>query len=136
MTLPARQNCCAQRNHIAGLKIKIPHGTFGCSADALGACFSISSRSASFADGCGTQLIGSQTYNKVRGKVTVDFYAEDACGNSGFVDQATFGAIDTLPPVISGSNTVEQCGGQRAGAMKELHAPSLVRTCDKPVSYE
>ena len=28
-----------------------------------------------------------------------------------FVDQATFAAIDTLPPVISGVNTTEQCGG-------------------------
>ncbi|MCW5924786.1 MAG: gliding motility-associated C-terminal domain-containing protein [Saprospiraceae bacterium] len=66
---------------------------------------------ASFANGCGTQQIGSQTYNKVRGKISVDFFATDACGNSAFVNQATFGAIDTLPPVITGSNTTEQCGG-------------------------
>ncbi|HRI58957.1 MAG TPA: hypothetical protein PK228_04525, partial [Saprospiraceae bacterium] len=71
---------------------------------------------ASFANGCGTQLVGSQTYNKIRGKVTVDFYATDACGHSAFVDQATFGAIDTLPPVITGSNILEQCGGNNDNA--------------------
>lgn len=71
---------------------------------------------ASFANGCGTQLIGNQTFNKVRGKVTVDFYAEDACGDSIFVDQATFGAIDTLPPVINGSDALEQCGGANDNA--------------------
>lgn len=66
---------------------------------------------ASFASGCGTQTIGTQPYDQVRGTVTVNFYAHDACGNSAFVDQATFAAIDTLPPVISGINTTEQCGG-------------------------
>lgn len=71
---------------------------------------------ASFANGCDTQMIGTKTYPKVRGKVTVDFYAEDACGNKVFVDRATFGAIDTLPPVISGSNALEQCGSNNDNA--------------------
>ena len=66
---------------------------------------------ASYANGCASQMIGNQTYGKVRGKVTVEFSAADACGNSTVVDQATFGAIDTLPPVISGVGTIEQCGG-------------------------
>ena len=66
---------------------------------------------ASYANGCGTQLVGSQTYNKVRGTVRVDFFVKDACGNSAFAGQAMFGAIDTLPPVIAGSNTTEPCGG-------------------------
>jgi gliding motility-associated-like protein len=66
---------------------------------------------ASYADGCGTKLVGSQTYNKVRGLVRVDFFVRDACGNSTFAGQAMFGAIDTLPPVITGSNAAEQCGG-------------------------
>ena len=65
----------------------------------------------SFANGCGSQMIGSTFYDKVRAKVTVSFFARDACGNSILAGQATFIAIDTLAPVISGSPTVEQCGG-------------------------
>ncbi len=57
---------------------------------------------ASFANGCGTQLIGNQTYDKVRGLVRVDFFAKDICNNTTFVGQADFGAIDTLKPVITG----------------------------------
>ncbi|MCC6282412.1 MAG: hypothetical protein IT262_17545, partial [Saprospiraceae bacterium] len=65
---------------------------------------------ASFSNGCGPQLIGSQMYDKVRALVTVDFFAEDACGNETFAGQATFGAIDTLPPVITGNDITEECG--------------------------
>ncbi|MBK7936182.1 MAG: hypothetical protein IPJ82_03515 [Lewinellaceae bacterium] len=65
----------------------------------------------SYANGCGSQIIGGQSYNKVRGSILVEFSVKDACGNSSVAGQATFAAIDTLPPVISGSNTVEQCGG-------------------------
>lgn len=66
---------------------------------------------ASYANGCDSQLIGNQMYGKVRGTVRVDFFVDDACGNSTFAGQAMFGAIDTLPPVITGIPVVEQCGG-------------------------
>lgn len=66
---------------------------------------------ASYANGCDSQLIGNQTYDKVRGTVLVEFIVEDACGNSVSAGPAMFGAIDTLPPVISGVTKTEQCGG-------------------------
>ncbi|MCB9356078.1 MAG: gliding motility-associated C-terminal domain-containing protein [Lewinellaceae bacterium] len=65
---------------------------------------------ASYANGCDSQLVGSQWYGKVRGTVLVNFFVTDACGNQAVAGQAMFGAIDTLPPVLNGSNTVEQCG--------------------------
>ena len=66
---------------------------------------------ASFANGCSTQMVGNQSYNKVHGLVSVDFFVKDACGNETFMGNADFGAIDTLPPVITGLNATEQCGG-------------------------
>jgi gliding motility-associated-like protein len=66
---------------------------------------------ASFAGGCKTQVIGNQSFNKVHGFVSVDFFVQDACGNQTFMGNADFGAIDTLPPVITGINATEQCGG-------------------------
>jgi len=66
---------------------------------------------ASFSQNCSTAIIGNQTYNKVHGYVSVNFFVRDACGNETFMGNADFGAIDTLPPVISGINTTEQCGG-------------------------
>lgn len=66
---------------------------------------------ASFAGGCSTKQVGTINYNKVHGFVSVKFYALDACGNKTFMGKADFGAIDTLPPVITGSNITEQCGG-------------------------
>ncbi|MDO8366034.1 MAG: gliding motility-associated C-terminal domain-containing protein [Saprospiraceae bacterium] len=71
----------------------------------------VSSFLASFSGGCGTQTIGNQSYNKVHGLVSVDFFVKDACGNETFMGNADFGAIDTLPPVITGVNKTEQCGG-------------------------
>ncbi len=66
---------------------------------------------ASFANGCSTQTIGTKEYNKVHGFVSVNFFAKDDCGNETFLGNADFGAIDTLPPVVSGVNITEQCGG-------------------------
>jgi gliding motility-associated-like protein len=66
---------------------------------------------ASFANSCGTQLIGSQIVNDVSALVRVDYFVSDACGNQTFAGQAMFGAVDTLPPVITGVNTTEECGG-------------------------
>ncbi|MBK9336512.1 MAG: hypothetical protein IPM98_07950 [Lewinellaceae bacterium] len=66
---------------------------------------------ASIATGCGSQQIGAQVYPKVRGLVAVDFFARDACGNTTFLGQAAFGAIDTVPPVITGTAVSEECGG-------------------------
>lgn len=65
---------------------------------------------ASYDNGCGTQVIGSQSYDKVRGLVIVDLFAKDACNNETFAGRDTFGVIDTLPPVITGSNIIEECG--------------------------
>lgn len=66
---------------------------------------------ASFANGCSTQTIGNQEYNKVHGFVSVNFFAKDDCGNETLLGNADFGAIDTLRPVVSGVNITEQCGG-------------------------
>jgi gliding motility-associated-like protein len=66
---------------------------------------------ASFDNPCGTQMIGTKMVDKVSAFVTVDFFARDACGNETFVGKRTFAAVDTLPPVITGINTSEQCGG-------------------------
>ncbi len=65
---------------------------------------------ASFANGCSTQMVGNQSFNKVHGLVSVDFFVRDACGNETFMANADFGAIDTLPPVLAGVNATEQCG--------------------------
>lgn len=65
---------------------------------------------ASFSGGCGPHVIGNQNYSKVHGFVSVDFYVQDDCGNETFMGNADFGAIDTLPPVITGTNATEQCG--------------------------
>ena len=59
---------------------------------------------------CKTVVVGSQTYPQVRGKVTVDFLVRDACGNESYAGAATFVAIDTLPPVITGTDTTQACG--------------------------
>lgn len=66
---------------------------------------------ASLANGCGAASIGAQTYSQVRGTVAVDFFSRDACGNTTFMGNAVFGAIDTVPPVITGSTFTEECGG-------------------------
>ena len=66
---------------------------------------------ASFSGGCNTVTIGGKSYSKVHGFVSVDFFVKDACGNQTPMGNADFGAIDTLPPVITGSNVFEQCGG-------------------------
>ncbi len=67
---------------------------------------------ASFANGCGFQLVGGQTIAKVRGWIPVDFFAEDLCQNLGFVGRGIFAAIDTIAPQFSGPTTVfEDCGG-------------------------
>ncbi len=66
---------------------------------------------ASLGGGCGPVQIGSQTYDRVRGEVTVDFFARDACNNITYMGQATFAARDTAPPVLTGSNNTEECGG-------------------------
>jgi gliding motility-associated-like protein len=66
---------------------------------------------AAFAGGCSTQLIGGKSYNKVHAKITVEFLVKDACGNEISMGDADFGAIDTLPPTITGANATEQCGG-------------------------
>ncbi|MCC6461659.1 MAG: gliding motility-associated C-terminal domain-containing protein [Saprospiraceae bacterium] len=65
----------------------------------------------SFANGCSTQQIGSQTYNQVHGKVSVSFYATDACGNTSLMGNAVFAAIDTVAPTLTGTEQIEECGG-------------------------
>lgn len=60
---------------------------------------------------CGVKLIGTHSFDKIKGYVRVDFFAEDACGNEAFVGQGVFGVRDTTPPVITGGGTfTEQCG--------------------------
>ncbi len=66
---------------------------------------------ASFAGGCNTKIVGTKSYNKVHGFVSVDLFVKDACGNQTAMGNVDFGAIDTLPPVISGAGVTEQCGG-------------------------
>lgn len=66
---------------------------------------------ASFDGACGTQQIGNQFVNKVSAFVKVEFYVRDACGTPTFAGEAVYGAVDTLPPVISGTDITEQCGG-------------------------
>ena len=66
---------------------------------------------ASFNNACGTQLIGSQLIDQVSASVEIVFVVSDACGKETVAGQATFAALDTLSPVISGVDTTEQCGG-------------------------
>ncbi len=66
---------------------------------------------ASWSGGCGSRQIGSQTYDRVRGWVTVDFFARDACNNATYLGQATFATRDTVPPQLTGNNTSQECGG-------------------------
>lgn len=66
---------------------------------------------ASLGGGCGSRQIGSQTYDRVRGWVTVDFFARDACNNATYLGQATFAARDTVPPQLTGNSISEECGG-------------------------
>lgn len=71
---------------------------------------------AAFADSmaintCGQQTIGSQNYPKIRGLITVGFFARDACGNERLLGNAKFGAVDTVPPAIAGTMITEECGG-------------------------
>lgn len=66
---------------------------------------------ASFSGACGTKPVGNQNVNKVSALVTVVFSVKDACGNESAASTATFAAVDTIPPVITGVNTTEQCGG-------------------------
>lgn len=74
---------------------------------------------ASFANGCGFQFLGSQTYAQVRGYVRVDWFVADACGPPTFAGQGVFGAIDTVPPQIIGpAVTDEQCGNSNVLALQ------------------
>ncbi|MFN4255134.1 MAG: gliding motility-associated C-terminal domain-containing protein [Saprospiraceae bacterium] len=67
---------------------------------------------ASILNGCGPQTIGNQQVQKVRSLVSVEVSAEDWCGNSTALGSATFAAIDTIAPVLSGPQTTfEECGG-------------------------
>jgi len=66
---------------------------------------------ASFSNGCSMQTVGTQNFNKVHGFVSVNFFVQDDCGNETPMGNADFGAIDTLPPVITGLDRTEQCGG-------------------------
>ena len=66
---------------------------------------------ASFNSPCATQMIGGQMVDQVSAFVKVDFFATDACGNETFVGNAAFAAVDTIPPMLAGTNTFEQCGG-------------------------
>ncbi len=59
---------------------------------------------------CKTQTVGSDTFDQVRGKVTVDFLVRDVCGRESYAGVATFAAVDTLPPVITGTDKTEACG--------------------------
>ena len=61
----------------------------------------VSALLASYSNGC---------MNKIRGKVTVAWFARDACGNEIPAGQATFSVRDTLAPIITGSNITEECG--------------------------
>lgn len=65
----------------------------------------------SFSSGCSAQQIGSQTYPKVHGVVSVGFYATDACGHTSLIGNADFGVIDTLAPAINGNPAAQECGG-------------------------
>lgn len=66
---------------------------------------------ASFSGACGNQIIGNKLYNKVRGKVLVEFLVKDACNNEASMGEALFGVIDTVPPIITGIGLDEECGG-------------------------
>lgn len=66
---------------------------------------------ASFSGTCTAQVIGNKVYDKVRGKVLVEFLVKDACGNEGSIGEALFGVIDTVAPIITGTNIQEECGG-------------------------
>ncbi len=59
---------------------------------------------------CKTVVVGSDTFDQVRAKVTVDFLVRDVCGNESYAGAATFAAIDTLPPVIIGVDKTVACG--------------------------
>ena len=72
---------------------------------------------ASFSGGCTTQTVGNKTYDQVRGKVTVDFLVRDICGTESYAGEATFAAIDTLPPVITGVDKTVACGGSNVQSM-------------------
>lgn len=72
---------------------------------------------ASYGNGCGTMQIGSKQYQKVRGKVTVSFFVIDACGKKTNAGTASFGVIDTVPPILTGSNISELCGGNDSGVL-------------------
>ncbi|MEZ4943427.1 MAG: gliding motility-associated C-terminal domain-containing protein [Saprospiraceae bacterium] len=61
--------------------------------------------------GCGPQTLGGQNHPKVRGVIGVDFFTQDACGNTTYAGRARFGAIDSIPPVITGMMVSEECGG-------------------------
>jgi gliding motility-associated-like protein len=66
---------------------------------------------ASYANGCSTQPVGTKTYNKVRGKIQVEWSVKDACGKSVFAGPSEFGVIDTVAPIITGVDVTEACGG-------------------------
>ena len=66
---------------------------------------------ASFAKPCDFKLVGNTTYPKVAGVVRVDFFARDRCDKIGFLGQGVLGVIDTLPPMVTGVEFPEECGG-------------------------
>ncbi|MEI6408293.1 MAG: gliding motility-associated C-terminal domain-containing protein [Bacteroidota bacterium] len=72
---------------------------------------------ASYANGCSTKMVGTKTYNKVRGKIQVEWYVKDACNKSVFAGPSEFGVIDTVAPIITGVDFTEECGGNDATAL-------------------
>ncbi len=66
---------------------------------------------ASLANGCGTQTVGGQMVGKVKGIVRVEFLTRDACNFTTSAGTADFALIDSMPPVVTGTNITEECGG-------------------------
>jgi gliding motility-associated-like protein len=91
---------------------------------------------ATFSNNCTTQLIGAKPYQKVRGKLTVHFTVLDACGNSRPAGNATIGIVDSLPPIITGTNATELCSTNDQQALNTwiaLHGnATLTDGCSSP----
>jgi gliding motility-associated-like protein len=55
---------------------------------------------ASMAQPCAPKTIGGTVYDKVKAVIDVDFYVKDLCNNTEHAGRASFGVIDTTPPVL------------------------------------
>lgn len=92
---------------------------------------------ASFANGCGFQFLGNQTYSQVRGYVRVDWFVENNCAPDPiFAGQGIFVLRDMVgPAIVAPPITFETCSADDSLALRQWidnHGNATLVDCSTP----